>query len=76
LVQELSSTFARLCHLVDETTAEMRTNMTHIDRTLKQLQEPIFMNLHFGRKKIPDNFFFFFYEGPADPADAAEWLDL
>ena len=37
--QELSSTFARLCHLVDETTTEMRENMTHIERTLKQLQE-------------------------------------
>jgi hypothetical protein len=28
-----------LCHLVDETTTEMRENMTHIERTLKQLQE-------------------------------------
>ena len=37
--QELSSTFARMCHLVDETMAELKENTVNIDRTLKQLQE-------------------------------------
>ena len=38
-MQELSSTFARLCHLVDETTADMRDNMSQIEQTLKQLDD-------------------------------------
>ena len=37
--QDLSSTFARLCHLVDETTAEMKKNLVDIDRSMLELQE-------------------------------------
>ncbi len=37
--QELSSVFARLCHLVDETTADMREDIRGIDRALKDLEE-------------------------------------
>ena len=37
--QELSSTFARLCHLVDETTSEMKDNINGIDRKLQRLDE-------------------------------------
>merc|ERR1719420_1323947 len=37
--QELSSTFARLCHLVDETTSEMKDNISGIDRKLQRLDD-------------------------------------
>jgi predicted GTPase/gas vesicle protein len=37
--QELSSTFARLCHLVDESTADMKEDLKQIDRTIKDLEE-------------------------------------
>jgi mitofusin len=37
--QELSSTFARLCHLVDETTSEMKENIERSDKKLKRLEE-------------------------------------
>lgn len=37
--QELSSTFARLCHLVDETTAEMREESKQIEKNIKELDE-------------------------------------
>ena len=37
--QELSSTFARLCHLVDETTNEMRDNIAKTDAKLDKLDE-------------------------------------
>merc|ERR1712203_1195637 len=37
--QELSSTFARPCHLVDETTNEMKDNINRIDRKLQRLDE-------------------------------------
>merc|ERR1712156_1247664 len=37
--QELSSTFARLCHLVDETTNEMKDNINRIDNKLRRLDE-------------------------------------
>lgn len=37
--QELSSTFARLCHLVDETTAEMREESKQIEKNVKELDE-------------------------------------
>ena len=37
--QELSSTFARLCHLVDESTAEMKDNAKTMDRNIKELEE-------------------------------------
>ena len=37
--QELSSTFARLCHLVDETTNEMKDNISRIDKKLTRLDE-------------------------------------
>ena len=37
--QELSSTFARLCHLVDETTSEMKDNINRIDKKLDRLEE-------------------------------------
>ncbi|CAB0028754.1 unnamed protein product [Trichogramma brassicae] len=37
--QELSSTFARLCHLVDETTNEMHSEVKTIDKTLRTLEE-------------------------------------
>ena len=37
--QELSSTFARLCHLVDETTTEMRDNIASTDAKLAKLEE-------------------------------------
>lgn len=39
--QELSSTFARLCHLVDETTGELKEDMKQIDQALKTLEEAI-----------------------------------
>ncbi|TGZ51170.1 Transmembrane GTPase Marf [Temnothorax longispinosus] len=37
--QELSSTFARLCHLVDETTSEMDTELRTIANTLAVLEK-------------------------------------
>merc|ERR1712029_1086641 len=37
--QELSSTFARLCHLVDESTAEMKDSIDKIDASLARLEE-------------------------------------
>ncbi|XP_076242665.1 mitochondrial assembly regulatory factor isoform X1 [Calliopsis andreniformis] len=37
--QELSSTFARLCHLVDETTSEMDTELKNIASTIRTLEE-------------------------------------
>ena len=37
--QELSSTFARLCHLVDETTTDLRETIDRVDNTLKRLDE-------------------------------------
>merc|ERR1712029_601751 len=37
--QELSSTFARLCHLVDESTAEMKDNAKTMERNIKELEE-------------------------------------
>merc|ERR1712002_300296 len=37
--QELSSTFARLCHLVDESTAEMKDNAKTMEREVRQLEE-------------------------------------
>jgi len=37
--QELSSTFARLCHLVDETTAELKEDAKNLDRVVKELEE-------------------------------------
>ncbi|XP_076291011.1 mitochondrial assembly regulatory factor isoform X2 [Lasioglossum baleicum] len=37
--QELSSTFARLCHLVDETTSEMGSDITKIASTIRILEE-------------------------------------
>ncbi|KAF7994553.1 hypothetical protein HCN44_004025 [Aphidius gifuensis] len=37
--QELSSTFARLCHLVDESTTEMDDDLKTIASTLKTLEE-------------------------------------
>jgi len=37
--QELSSTFARLCHLVDETTAEMNEDVKTLDRVIRDLDE-------------------------------------
>merc|ERR1711872_563368 len=37
--QELSSTFARLCHMVDETTADMSDEVKKIDASIKDLEE-------------------------------------
>merc|ERR1712241_243402 len=37
--QELSSTFARLCHMVDESTAEMKEDIDKVDETLQRLDE-------------------------------------
>merc|ERR1712018_917262 len=37
--QELSSTFARLCHLVDESTSEMKDDIKRIDVELAALKE-------------------------------------
>ena len=37
--QELSSTFARLCHLVDESTAEMKEEAKALEREVRQLEE-------------------------------------
>lgn len=37
--RELSSTFARLCHLVDEATSEMDMDLKKIATTLRTLEE-------------------------------------
>jgi len=37
--QELSSTFARLCHLVDESTAEMRDEGKQVERSIRELED-------------------------------------
>ena len=37
--QELSSTFARLCHLADETTQDMQESIDKIDKSLSKLEE-------------------------------------
>jgi len=47
--QELSSTFARLCHLVDESTAEMKEEAKSLERDVRQLEEIA------GRSKVLRN---------------------
>merc|ERR1712098_1002313 len=47
--QELSSTFARLCHLVDESTAEMKDNAKTMEKNIKELEEIA------GRSKVLRN---------------------
>merc|ERR1719289_135142 len=47
--QELSSTFARLCHMVDETTADMSDEEKKIDASIKDLEEIA------GRSKVLRN---------------------
>jgi mitofusin len=37
--RELSSTFARLCHLVDEATNDMDAEIKTLDKEVKQLEE-------------------------------------
>lgn len=37
--QELSSTFARLCHMVDESTTEMKDSARQIEQSVKELEE-------------------------------------
>jgi mitofusin len=37
--RELSSTFARLCHLVDEATNDMDAEIKTLDKEIKQLEE-------------------------------------
>merc|ERR1712198_63572 len=37
--QELSSTFARLCHLVDESTTDLKESIDRVDVTLQRLDE-------------------------------------
>ena len=37
--QELSSTFARLCHMVDESTTEMKDTARQTERSMKELEE-------------------------------------
>ena len=49
--QELSSTFARLCHLVDESTAEMKEEAKSLEREVRQLEEIA------GRSKVITYFF-------------------
>nr|CAG4651598.1 EOG090X01A3 [Triops cancriformis] len=39
--QELSSTFARLCHLVDETITEMQCDITQLEKEIKALDETL-----------------------------------
>ncbi len=39
--QELTSTFARLCHLVDETTGEMKEDIRGIDKALADLEDAL-----------------------------------
>lgn len=38
-IRELSSTFARLCHLVDEATNEMGGEMKKLEQELQHLEE-------------------------------------
>merc|ERR1719495_2254395 len=47
--QELSSTFARLCHLVDESTAEMKEEAKQMERTVRELEDIA------GRSKVLRN---------------------
>merc|ERR1719420_1660353 len=47
--QELSSTFARLCHLVDESTAELKEEAKSLEREVRQLEEIA------GRSKVLRN---------------------
>merc|ERR1719309_1093211 len=37
--QELSSTFARLCHLVDESTAEMKDSAKEMEKNYRELED-------------------------------------
>jgi outer membrane murein-binding lipoprotein Lpp len=37
--RELSSTFARLCHLIDEATNDMDAEIKTLDKEIKQLEE-------------------------------------
>merc|ERR1719245_315144 len=37
--QELSSTFARLCHMVDETTSDLKDDLKQVDKIIKDLDE-------------------------------------
>ncbi|XP_054160587.1 transmembrane GTPase Marf-like [Oppia nitens] len=37
--QELSSTFARLCHLIDEVMADIKTEMKQLDEQIRQLSD-------------------------------------
>jgi len=37
--QELSSTFARLCHLVDSSTTDMEGDLKQVDEELKKLED-------------------------------------
>lgn len=37
--QELSSTFARLCHLVDESTAEMKDSAKQMEKSFRELED-------------------------------------
>jgi len=37
--RELSSTFARLCHLVNEATNDMNAEIETLDKEIKQLEE-------------------------------------
>lgn len=39
--QELSSTFARLCHLVDEAKGEMETDIQKLEREIRQLEDSV-----------------------------------
>lgn len=39
VLRELSSTFARLCHLVDEATLDMVTESKTLDRQVRMLEE-------------------------------------
>jgi len=47
--QELSSTFARLCHMVDETTADLKEELKTVDKLIKELDEVA------GRSKVLRN---------------------
>merc|ERR1712202_67510 len=37
--QELSSTFARLCHLVDESTSEMKDSAKQMEKSIRELED-------------------------------------
>lgn len=39
MYRELSSTFARLCHLVDEATNDMDTELKSLEKEIRQLEE-------------------------------------